>query len=71
MRYAVLIERGPTSYAASVPDLPGCFTVGRTEAEVKERIVEAIEGHLAALEAAGQVVPPEPVTTVDYVEVKG
>jgi predicted RNase H-like HicB family nuclease len=24
MKYAVMIEKGETSYGASVPDLPGC-----------------------------------------------
>ena len=35
MRYAIVIEEGPTSYGAYVPDLPGCVTVGKTAAEVK------------------------------------
>ena len=33
-RYAVVIERGPTSYGAHVPDLPGCVAVAETKAEV-------------------------------------
>ena len=36
MRYAVVIEKGPTSYGAYVPDLPGCVVVGKTAAEVKQ-----------------------------------
>ena len=28
--YAVIIEKGPTSYGAYVPDLPGCVAVGST-----------------------------------------
>jgi predicted RNase H-like HicB family nuclease len=35
MRYAVVIEEGPTSYGAYVPDLPGCVAVAETLAEVK------------------------------------
>lgn len=34
MRYAVIIEKGDTSYGASVPDLPGCIAVGETLDEV-------------------------------------
>ncbi len=34
MTCAVLIELGPTSVGATVPDLPGCFAVGRTREEV-------------------------------------
>jgi hypothetical protein len=28
MRYAIIIERGPTSYGAYTPDLSGCGVVG-------------------------------------------
>ena len=34
MRYAVVIEKGPKSYGAYVPDLPGCVAVGKTQDEV-------------------------------------
>ena len=30
MKYAVMIEKGPTSYGATVPDLPGCVAVAET-----------------------------------------
>lgn len=30
-------------YVASVPELPGCYTQGKTLEEVRERIKEAIE----------------------------
>jgi predicted RNase H-like HicB family nuclease len=39
MKYAVVIECRPTSYGASVPDLPGCFAVGETLEEV-ERLID-------------------------------
>ena len=42
MRYAVVIEKGETSYGAYVPDLPGCVAVGETLEEVKQLITEAI-----------------------------
>jgi len=42
MRYVVVIEKGPTSYSAHVPDLRGCAAVGDTEAEVRGLIREAI-----------------------------
>lgn len=40
MRYAIVIERGETSYGAYVPDLPGCVAVGKTVTEVKTLIEE-------------------------------
>lgn len=30
MRYAVVIEKGETSYGAYVPDLPGCVAVAES-----------------------------------------
>ena len=53
-RYAVVIERGPTSYGAHVPDLPGCVAVAETKAEVCTLIREAIELYLEALEEVGR-----------------
>jgi predicted RNase H-like HicB family nuclease len=68
MKYAVVIERGPTSFGATVPDLPGCFAVGETLAEVETLVQEAIEAHVALLRESGLPVP-EPQTSVTTVEV--
>ena len=68
MKYAIVIERGPTSYGATVPDLPGCVAVGESLAEVQLLIREAIDAHVAFLRDEGQAVP-EPVTQVDDVDV--
>jgi predicted RNase H-like HicB family nuclease len=68
MRYAIVIEKGATSYGASVPDLPGCVAVGETLEEAKELIQEAITLHLAGLRAEGLPIP-EPTTLCEYVEV--
>lgn len=67
-RYAVVIEKGETSYGAYVPDLPGCVAVGETVDEVTTLIREAIEFHIEGLRDAGQPVP-EPTTRLEYVEV--
>jgi predicted RNase H-like HicB family nuclease len=42
MRYAVVIEKGETSYGAYVPDLPGCVAVAESLEEVRNLIKEAI-----------------------------
>ena len=57
MKYAVIIEKGPTSYGAQVPDLPGCIAVAETRDEVCQLIQEAIELYLEALEEEGLPVP--------------
>jgi predicted RNase H-like HicB family nuclease len=67
-RYAVVIEQGPTSYGAYVPDLPGCVAVAETADEVETLIREAIEFHLEGLRDAGEPIP-EPTSRMAYVEV--
>ena len=68
MKYAVVVERSPTGFAAYVPDLPGCVAAGRTRAEVERLIREAIQIHLEGLRQGGEPIP-EPTTGVDLVEV--
>jgi predicted RNase H-like HicB family nuclease len=68
MKYAVVIERGPSSYGASVPDLPGCFAVGTTLDEVSRLIEEAVEAHVALLRHRRLPVP-RPSTRVRVVDV--
>ena len=68
MRYMVVIEKGPSSYGAFVPDLPGCIAVGETEVEALALIEEAIQFHLADLKAAGQPIPA-PASNSTFVEV--
>ena len=38
MQYLVVIEQGPSSFGAYVPDLPGCVAVGESRAEVTQLI---------------------------------
>jgi len=68
MTYAVLIERGPTSFGAIVPDLPGCVAVADTREEVERLIQQAIVMHLKGLREDRLTVPP-PVTEVASVDV--
>ena len=68
MRYAVVIEKAPSNYAAYVPDLPGCIATGATVAETESLIREAIEFHLEGLRADGSPIPP-PSSHVEYVDV--
>ena len=44
LQFKVLIEQDEDGlYVASVPELPGCYTQGRTLEAVRKRIREAIE----------------------------
>ncbi|MDZ7843053.1 MAG: type II toxin-antitoxin system HicB family antitoxin [Gammaproteobacteria bacterium] len=68
MRYAVVVEKGKSSYGAYVPDLPGCVAAGDTKEEAIRLIQEAIEFHIEGLKEEGEPVPP-PSSSVEFVEV--
>ena len=65
----IVIERGPMSHGAHVPDLPGCVAVGETKAEVCALIREAIELHVEALEEDRRPVPAP--QAYELIEVQG
>ena len=69
MQYLVVVEKGPSSYGAHVPDLPGCIAAGETREEALALIREAIALHLEDLKREGQPIPP-PTSTSEVVEVK-
>ena len=68
MTYAVLIEQGPTSFGATVPDLPGCVAVADTREEAERLIQEAIALHLKGMREDGLPVP-RPTTQVATADV--
>jgi predicted RNase H-like HicB family nuclease len=68
MCYTAIIEQGPTSFGAYVPDLPGCIAAAETREEVVSLIKEAIEFHVEALREEGMPVP-DPHSTAESVEV--
>ncbi len=50
--FTVMLEKDEDGwYVATVPDIPGCYTQGKTIPQVLERIKEAIE---VCLEADGE-----------------
>jgi predicted RNase H-like HicB family nuclease len=57
VRYTVIYEKGPASWGACVPDLPGVITVGDSREEVERLIQEAIEFHLEGLREEGLPIP--------------
>ena len=69
MRYLVVVEQGPISFGAHVPDLPGCIAVGETKEEVIGLIREAIEFHIEGLKQDGLPIPA-PASTSELVEVE-
>jgi predicted RNase H-like HicB family nuclease len=68
MKFAVIVEKGTSSWGAYVPDLPGCIAVGESGEEAVKLIREAIEFHLEGLKEQGEPVP-EPHSYGEVVEV--
>ncbi len=68
MEYLVVVEKGPSSYGAYVPDLPGCVAAADSKDEVLALIKEAIEFHLVGLKEDGEPIP-SPASTSEVVEV--
>lgn len=68
MRYMVVVEQGPSSFGAYVPDLPGCIAAGSSKEDVLQLIQEAIEFHLEGIKDQGIPVP-QPHSYSEFVEV--
>lgn len=58
MKHTVILEEGPKSWGAYVPDLPGCVVAGESREEVLVLIREAIEFHLEGMKKDGEPIPP-------------
>ncbi len=65
MIYPIVIHKEKKSdYGVTVPDLPGCFSAGRTLDEAIAMAKEAIELHLEGLVEEGRLIPrPAPIET--------
>ncbi len=57
--FQIVIEKEPEDegYSAFTPNVPGCFSNGKTIEEAKRNIRQAIEQHLASMLAHGQPIP--------------
>lgn len=66
MNYPIVIHKDEDSdYGVTVPDLPGCFSAGRTLDEAIAMAQEAIELHLEGLIEDGEPIP-EPGRIEDH-----
>lgn len=68
MEYLAVIGRTHTGYSAYVPDVPGCVATGATPEQVRARIAEALNAHLAGLSEDG-LPKPRPAAFADYISV--
>jgi len=54
---AYLRKDKDSDYGVEFPDLPGCFSVGRTLEETRAMAAEALAGHVAVLRDEGEPIP--------------
>lgn len=66
-KYLIVIEKTPNNLSAFSPDLPGCVATGVTQAEVEERMRDAIRMHLDGMREDGLPIP-EPSSIAEYIE---
>jgi predicted RNase H-like HicB family nuclease len=68
MKYPVLIHKDENSdYGATLPDVPGCFTVGKTLDEVVRNLQEAVELYYAGEENTA----PPPASRIEDIINRG
>ena len=71
-KYRVEVERGEPgqiAFGASLPELPGCFTVGNTLEELEANLFEAVQVYIDARRDLGLSVPEAPTGFLLQIEV--
>ena len=69
IKLLVVYEKSDTGWAAYVPDLPGVVTTGRTKADVRSLIQEAIEFHLDGSKQ-DRLPIPEPSAEAEVISIR-
>jgi len=67
MKCTLIIEKGPNSWGAYLPDLPGCAAAGESRDEAVRLIKEAVESHLQGLKVKGMPIPA-PSSETEYID---
>jgi predicted RNase H-like HicB family nuclease len=67
-KYLVIYEKAGDNFSAYSPDIAGCIATGKNRREVEKNIKDAILLHIERLREDG-LPYPEPVSSIDYVEV--
>ena len=57
LTYIVVFDQTPNNYCAYAPDVPGCFSTGKTWDHIQEMIREALTFHLEGLMEDGDPIP--------------
>ena len=67
-KFLVVIEKAGKNFSAYIPDVPGCVATGKTAADAKQAIKEALAFHLEGLAEDGQEAP-DPEAQAEYIAV--
>ncbi len=70
VKYTMVVHAADEGgYWAEFPELPGCFTQGKTLEEIRERAQEAVSLYAESLEEEGKGMP-EGIVLVEAVETR-
>lgn len=67
-RFLVVYEHGKRNYSGFAPDVPGCISTGKTLAEMRRMMREALEAHLQWMANDGDPVPVPRTMKVEFSE---
>ena len=60
MKFRVFIQQDEDgAFVATCSSLPGCVSQGKTRAEARTNIEDAIAGYIASLKKHGEPIPPQ------------
>ena len=65
-RYLVVYEHGRRNFSGFVPDVPGCISAGKTLAEMRRMMREALEAHLQWMANDGDPIPSPTAMNVEF-----
>ena len=65
LKYIVVYEQTANSYAAYLPDLPGCVCAAKTWGEIQQMARDAVAFHIEGILADGDPLPERAMTLED------
>ncbi len=70
-RFNIVLRPEPEGgFTAMVPALPGCVTYGRSLAEAKKMLRDAISGYIESLKKHGEPIPTDDETLVTSLDLE-
>lgn len=67
-RFLVVYEHGRRNFSGFAPDIPGCISTGKTLAEMRRMMREAIESHLQWMANDGDPMPISKTRAVEFTD---